>query len=88
VKVGLRGQAEAIVGVIMPEYIWPTAWYMKLLRLQQAIIRYCVRMCKQTRVREGITAHCTVVMPIVELRLAVSDWYVTCHQSKFHTYPW
>jgi hypothetical protein len=62
VKVGLRGKAEAGVGVKMPEYFWHTAWYMKLLRALQIIISFCVCMCKQTRVRELFTAHCTEVL--------------------------
>lgn len=61
-KVGLRGKAEARVGVKTPEYFWHTALYIKFLSVQQIIIRVCVCTCQQTRVREGFVAQCTNVL--------------------------
>ena len=58
-KVGLRGQAEAGVGVKTPEYFWRTALYITFLSLQQIIIRVCVFMCQQTRVKGGFAAQRT-----------------------------
>ena len=58
-KVGLRGKAEAGVGVKKPEYFWHTALYIKFLSLQQIIIRVCVCTCQQTRVKEGFAAQRT-----------------------------
>ena len=61
-KVGLRGKAEASVGVKPPEYFWHTALYIKFLSAQQIIILVCVCMCQQTRVSEGFAAQYTDVL--------------------------
>ena len=60
-KVGLRGKAEAGVGVKTPEYFWHTALYTKFLSVQQITICFCVCPCQQTHVREGFVAQRTDV---------------------------